>query len=130
MQIEFLPSATKLRRLCFYTCLSSCSQWGGGCLPQCWDTTSVILFTVGGGVCLSAGIPPPRKHTHPPEASPGKHTPRKQTPPPPKHTPPRSRHPPGMQNPPGSRHTPPGRRPPLQMVRIILECILVHSAFN
>ena len=33
-----LPSATKLRRLCFYTCLSFCSQ-GGVCLSACWDTT-------------------------------------------------------------------------------------------
>ena len=35
----FLPSATKLRRLCFYTCLS------------------VILFT-GGSASVHAGIPP------------------------------------------------------------------------
>ena len=30
-----LPSATKLRRLCFYTCLSV----RGVCLSACWDTT-------------------------------------------------------------------------------------------
>ena len=30
--LSFLPSATKLRRLCFYTCLSFCPQ---GDLPQC-----------------------------------------------------------------------------------------------
>ena len=35
----FLPSATKLRRLCFYTCLSFCSQGGGVCLSACWDAT-------------------------------------------------------------------------------------------
>ena len=29
-------SQTKLRRLCFYTCLSFCSQ-GGFCLSACWD---------------------------------------------------------------------------------------------
>ena len=31
---QFLPSATKLRWLCFYTCLSVCPQGVGG-LPQC-----------------------------------------------------------------------------------------------
>ena len=30
----YLPSATKLRRLCFYTC----SQGGCYCLSVCWDT--------------------------------------------------------------------------------------------
>ena len=37
---QFLPSATKLRRLCFYTCLSFCSQGWGVCLSACWDTTT------------------------------------------------------------------------------------------
>ena len=32
ISFPLLPSATKLRRLCFYTCLSFCSQGG---LPQC-----------------------------------------------------------------------------------------------
>ena len=32
----FLPSATKLRRLCFYTCVS---VHRGVCLSACWDTT-------------------------------------------------------------------------------------------
>ena len=32
---KFIPSATKLRRLCFYTCV--CPQ--GVCLSACWDTT-------------------------------------------------------------------------------------------
>ena len=36
----FLPSVTKLRRLCFYTCLSFCSQGWGVCLSACWDTTT------------------------------------------------------------------------------------------
>ena len=31
-KIALLPSATKLRRLCFYTCLSFCPQ--GGCYPS------------------------------------------------------------------------------------------------
>ena len=35
----FLPSATKLQRLCFNTCLSFCSERGGG-LSACWDTTT------------------------------------------------------------------------------------------
>ena len=36
-----LPSATKLRRLCFYTCLSVILFTGGGvCLSACWDATA------------------------------------------------------------------------------------------
>ena len=35
---RLLPSATKLRRLCFYTCLSV--HRGGVCLSACWDTTT------------------------------------------------------------------------------------------
>ena len=81
-----LPSATKLRRLCFYTCLSFCSQ-GGGCLPQ----------------CMPGYHPPPlRKHTHPWVAHPpGKHTPGKHTPTPPGSTPPEKHTPPGSTPPPG-----------------------------
>ena len=37
LMASYLPSATKLRRLCFYTCLSFCSH-GGVCLSACWDT--------------------------------------------------------------------------------------------
>ena len=33
---SLLPSTTKLRRLCFYTCLS---VHKGVCLSACWDTT-------------------------------------------------------------------------------------------
>ena len=67
-----LPSATKLRRLCFYTCLSFCSQGGRGlCLSACWDTN-------------------PTQTRHPPGS---RHPPREQTPPQTRH-PPRSRHPP------------------------------------
>ena len=47
-----LPSATKLRRLCFYTCLSFCSHERGVCLSACWDTT-----------------PPPREQAPPDQAS-------------------------------------------------------------
>ena len=34
-----LSSATKLRKLCFYTCLSVHRVGGGVCLSACWDTT-------------------------------------------------------------------------------------------
>ena len=37
--IHSLPSATKLRRLCFYTCLSVILFTGGVCLSACWDIT-------------------------------------------------------------------------------------------
>ena len=37
-QVKFLPSATKLRRLCFYRRLSV-HGGGGVCLSTCWDTT-------------------------------------------------------------------------------------------
>ena len=103
----FLPSATKLRRLSFYTCLSFCSQ--------------------GGSASVLAGIPPPPEQTpchpsprtrHPPEqtppdqAPPGADTPQTRQP-----LPPRADTPPG----PGI----PGRRLLLRMLRILLECILV-----
>ena len=78
---NLLPSATKLRRLCFYTCLSFCSQWGSA--------------------SVHAGIPPgprtpPRDQAHPPE----------QTPPGSRHLPPGADIP-RADNPPGSRHPPP-----------------------
>ena len=63
---SFLPSAMKLRRLCFYTCLSFCPQ---GVLPQCM-----------------LGYPPeqaPPKQAPPPKAdTPRADTPQEQTPPP------------------------------------------------
>ena len=105
----FLPFATKLRRLCFYTCLS------------------VILWT-GGSASLHAGILPqeqtplradPPGTMHPPGAD----TPlREQTPAPVTRHPPRA----GI---PGSRHSPPSRRLLLQTVRVLLECILVWFSF-
>ena len=74
--VEFLllPSATKLRRLCFYTCLSFCSQRGSASVP--------------------AEIPHPPRSTPPPEEHPpgsthplweahhppGEHTPQKHPP--------------------------------------------------
>ena len=83
---EYLPSATKLRRLCFYTCLSFCSQG--------WGSASV-----------HAGTPPP------PRAG----TPWEQTPPrsgtPPNQAPPGSRHP-LEHTPPQTRNTPRSRQPP------------------
>ena len=65
MQPPFLPSATKLRRLCFYTCLSCCSQGGG--LPQCM----LGYHTPPRGTPPWEAPPPqeahhPWKHTHPP----------------------------------------------------------------
>ena len=56
----FLPSATKLRRLCFYTCVSV--HGGGGCLPQCM---------------LGPPEQTPPRGRHPPEQTP----PWQQTPP-------------------------------------------------
>ena len=90
-----------LRRLCFYTCLS------------------VILFTGGEGVCLSASWDsrPPQDQTPL-----GADTPREQKPP-------GSRHPPGADTP--LSPSPRGADPPAQcmlgewVVRILLECILV-----
>ena len=46
-QCKYLPSATKLRRLCFYTCLST-----------------------GGSASVHAGIPPPQEQAHPLKADP------------------------------------------------------------
>ena len=71
-----------------------------------------------GGVCLSAGIPPPGSR-HPPEQTP------------PRSRPLQSRHPPPKQASPGSRSLPPKTRHPpswqllLRTVRILQECILV-----
>ena len=73
-----LPSATKLRRLCFYTCLS---VHRGVCLSECWDTTPP-----------GPGIPhdqaPPNQATPRTRHPLGPGIPRDQAPP-------RTRHPPG-----------------------------------
>ena len=66
---QFLPSATKLRRLCFYTCLSV--HRVGVCLSACWDTPY-----------------PWSRHPPPQEQAPPR-----------SRQPPRSRHPPGADTP-------------------------------
>ena len=75
---QLLPSAMKLRRLCFYRRLS-------------------VHRGVGGGVCLSAWWDTP-----PGQTSPGADAPREQTPPP------EQTYPLEQTPPPGSRHHPPG----------------------
>ena len=55
---ELLPSATKLRRLCFYTCLWFCSR-GGCAIPAC---LAAGLRGAGGaccrgGACSWEGVP-------------------------------------------------------------------------
>ena len=94
-----LPSATKLRRLCFYTCLSFCSQGGGVCLSACWDTTPT-----GPGTPLGADTPWTRhpQSRHPPGADT----------PPGAGTLPRSRHPQEADTPWDQAHPPgPGVHP-------------------
>ena len=102
--VMFLLSATKLRRLCFYTC------------------RSVILFT-GGSASVHAGIQPPRPGT-PRPGTPRPGTPSEQTPPRSRHppdqapqqeqTPLRSRHPPDQAPPWEQTHTPWTRHPPAE----------------
>ena len=70
----YLPSAMKLRRLCFNRCVSV-HRWGGGvCFSACWDTT-------------------PQEQTPPSRHSPEQTSPLEQTPP--KADTPQSRHPSG-----------------------------------
>ena len=93
--IKFLPSATKLRRLCFYRRLS------------------VHRGRVGVSASVHAGIPPPSRSRHPP-TPPGEDTPQEQTLPG-ADTPP-SRHPPRADTPweqtPTRADTPPEQTPP------------------
>ena len=58
-----LPSATKLRRLCFYRCLSFCPPGGGGVLSQ--QVVSQHALQQGEGGAFSGGLwrPGPRKQT-------------------------------------------------------------------
>ena len=70
-QRSLLPSATKLRRLCFYRRVSV--HGGGGCLPQC------MLGYHPPQVRHPPGQTPPREQTPP---SPGADTPPGQTAPP------------------------------------------------
>ena len=60
MKIIYLPSATKLRRLCFYTCLSFCPRGGGGAIPACIAGGIPACLAVGlqGGL-LGGGVPGP-----------------------------------------------------------------------
>ena len=96
----FLPSATKLRRLCFYMCV--CLSTGGGGLPQC-----MLGYRPREQAPPRAGSPP------------GAGTPQEQAPPR-EQAPPQNRHPP-------EQATPPSRRLLLRTVRILLECILVFT---
>ena len=122
---RLLPSAIKLRRLCFYRHLSVHRGWGWGCLPQ------YML-----GYHTPGSRHPPWRQTDP--APPGHplQTPalRQKTPPetdtPHEQTPPWSRHPAGSrhppeQTPPQDQTPPPEIRSLLRTVRILLECILV-----
>ena len=121
---SLLPSATKLRRLCFYTCLSvhRGSTWAGTPRDQVHPQ--------------GPGTPPRTRYTpwdqvHPP--GPGT-PPQNQVPP----TPWDQVHPPGPDttprdqvHPPGTQYTPPPRRRLLlRTVRILLECILVFICFG
>ena len=81
----FLPSATKLRRLCFYTCLSFCPQGGGVCLSAWWDTL------------LGPGTPPEQPPPHPWDQAPPTRT---------------RHHPPGTRHRPLGAGTPPDQAPP------------------
>ena len=104
-----LPSATKLRRLCFYRRLS---VHRGVCLSAWWDTHTPQEQTPPG-----VNIPPRSRHPKSRHPS-GADTPLR-TDTQPQSRPPMSRHPP--------KQTPPKRRPLLWTVRILLKCILVTS---
>ena len=93
--LVLLPSTTKLRRLCFYTCLS---VHRGVCLSACWDTTPP-----GAGTPMEQ-IPPGTKHPLS-RHSPGTRHPLGPDPPRTRHTP-GSRHPPRAGTP-RTRHLPP-----------------------
>ena len=125
----FLPSATKLRRLCFYTCLSFCSQGGvPGQVPHPRDqvhplgpgtppgrytpypvpgTSSRTRYTPWDQVHPQAGTPPRTRYT---PVGPG--TPQDQVQPPGTRYIPQQAHPPGTRytpwagTPPGTRYTP------------------------
>ena len=122
--MKLLPSATKLWRLCFYTCLSHSVH--GGRRGSTW-----ARYTPQG-----PGAPPLAGQVHTlPEHPPGqgRYTlPRDQvlplgragTPPLGRYTPPRTGTPPGRYTP------PPSRRLLLRTVRIVLECILIVLIFR
>ena len=108
-----LPSATKLRRLCFYRRVSV-HRGGGVCLSACRDTTPL---PPGADIPLGSRHLPPRVDTPQEQTPPGADTPR-------------SKHPPGSRHPlpPSGAYTPPPEiRSLLRTVRILPECILVIS---
>ena len=73
ISLGLLPSATKLRRLCFYTCLSFCPR-GGGVLPQC-----MLGYHPPSRPPPGADPPPPRsRHTARSRHPPGADTPQEQ----------------------------------------------------
>ena len=71
---EYLPSATKLQRLCFYTCLSFCSRGGT------WAGTPGTMYTPPGRYTPWTRYTP-QDQVHPPDrytctTPPGRYTPR------------------------------------------------------
>ena len=74
VEIDLLPSVTKLRRLCFYTCLSFCPQGVSASvhagIPPSWEEAGTA----------PPDQAPPGAGTLPGADSPGQGTPRKQTP--------------------------------------------------
>ena len=109
VEIDLLPSATKLRRL-GYVFTRVCHSVHRGGLPQCMLGYHPAWEEAG---------------TAPPDQAPPEQVPSQEQTPLDK-APPRSRHP-LHQAPPGSRHPP--RRLLLRTVRILLECILVFEEF-
>ena len=113
----FLPSATKLRRLCFYTCLSFCSQ---GEVPGHVSHPLTRYIPSGPGTppgtytpCPGPGTPPGTRYTPwagTPPLGPG--TPQDQVQPPGTRYTPQQAHPiwtrytPWAGTPPGTRYTP------------------------
>ena len=104
---QLLPPAN-LRRLCFYTCLSFCSQ-GGVCLSACWDIISPGTRHPSPGLGTPLGPdptrPPPWDQVPPRTRPPLTRSPWDQAPPPPGPgtplgpDPPKTRHPPGPDSP-------------------------------
>ena len=134
---RLLPTATKLRRLCFYRHLSVHRGWG--CLPQCmpgnhpppWADTPQRRHPPRSRQPpdqTPQTRPPPQSRHPPADPLTGAATPLEQTPPlgqtPPGVDTPWSRQPPPLVTVPSDK-TPPEIRPLLRTVRIVLECILV-----
>ena len=141
---QYLPPATKLRRLCFYTWLSVILFKGG----STWAGTPGTRYTPLGRYTPRPGTPPgqvhpqagtpsrpgtpqDQVHQHPRAGTPtlGRYTSQAGTPPW-AGTPPRIRYTSPNQVHPRTRYTPTSRRLLLRTVRILLECILVAVNFN